>query len=159
MMDELTYNLQLQSTSGFNLLGTLRFRFRSGELEGVKNAGDLPALLARTLERPTVELDTVPTEGSISIQFLTGARPVPISGFSVFTFIAPLTTLFSSTDPARNLSLQFGLVDNTRIAGGLIWQPNTPRQAVFSLLGTPRLVGLEAEEHGWQQAEEAQAQP
>lgn len=142
-MDEIIYDLLLKSPQGFMLLGTLRFRMT--ELEALSGLADVPALPAEAqqLERPFIEMDVTSLEGSISVQFLTGLRPVPLTGFAFSSGMAPLplNALLNSTDAARYLTMQFGFMDATHIAGGLIWQPGTPRQLIFSMLGTQRAFG------------------
>lgn len=139
-MDYAVYDLLLQSTFGMTLLGTLRFRYRPEQATG--GVDNQSALLADALQRPTVELYVVPLEGEITIGLLTGLRPVPLSGLSFNGPLVPLTLLFNSTDSARGLGLQLFLNGPTRLAGGLIWQPGTPREMVFSVLATPRPTGL-----------------
>lgn len=143
-MDEIIYDLLLKSPFGFALLGALRFRIRFDEPVDGKSIGDVSALLAETLERPVTTVDLQSLEGSISVQFLTGVRPVPISGFAFSSGPTPLPlgALFNSTDPTRQLFLQFNFLDSTHIGGGLLWQPGTLRQQKFSVLGTQRPFGM-----------------
>nr|WP_315393823.1 hypothetical protein [uncultured Duganella sp.] len=141
MMGPIAYDLLLKSPIGFMLLGTLRLRF--SEPAAPTGVADVPALLAESLERPFIEMDVQRLDGDIAIQFLTGARPVPIEGvsFSIPPTPLPLNGLFGSADAARPLFVQFSFLDATRIGGGLLWQPGTPRQQTFSLLGTQRPFG------------------
>ena len=143
-MDEIIYELLLKSPLGFTLLGTLRFRIRFDAPVDGESIGDVSALLAETLERPVVNVELQSLEGSISVQFLTGLRPVPINGFafSAGPTPLPLGALFNSTDATRQLFLQFNFLDATHIGGGLLWQPGTPRQQKFSVLGTQRPFGM-----------------
>jgi hypothetical protein len=150
MMEYAIYDLLLQSTRGMTLLGTLRFRYPPSV--AVDAANGLEALLADTLQRPTVELYVVPLEGDIRIGLLTGATPVPLGGLSFNSLFVPLTMLFNSTDPTRGLGLQLFLAGPSRLAGGLIWQAGTPREMVFSVLATGRPSGLAEETADAQEA-------
>lgn len=143
-MDEIIYDLLLKSPQGFMLLGTLRARILFAEPEAAKGGADVSALLAGSLERPFITMDVQRLEGNITIQFLTGLRPLPLEGL-LFSFgMAPLpfNALFNSADPARPLTMQISFLDATHIGGGLIWQAGTPRQQTFSLLGTQRGFGM-----------------
>lgn len=143
-MDEIVYDLLLKNPLGFTLLGTLRFRILFDQPVAGNGIGDISALLAETLERPIITVDAQDVEGSIAVQFLTGLRPVPIAGrsFSLGMSPLPLNALFGSADTARPLFLQFSFLDATHIGGGLLWQPGTPQQLKFSLLGTQRPLGM-----------------
>ncbi|MET0266355.1 MAG: hypothetical protein ABW202_12120 [Duganella sp.] len=134
-MDEVVYNLLLKSASGLALLGTLRYRLTS--TQPVEQAtGDIQTLLAQAQQQATIDLSVFQVEGSVAIPLLTGLRTVPIAGIALVSFIAPLTTLVSSADPARNLFFQFHDLDSDHVAGGLVWRPGEPGELVFSALGT-----------------------
>jgi hypothetical protein len=134
VMDELVYNLLLKSPQGLGLLGTLRYRYT--DLDALKG-GELSALLDQAQEVSTIELSVFALAGTLSVPLLTGLTPVPISGVSLVSLLGPtLTNLFSSTDPARPLGLQFNFIDSPYLGGGLNWRPGELRQQVFSLLGT-----------------------
>lgn len=133
-MDELIYNLLLKGTQGLTLLGTLRFRIT--DLSADVRLGDHAALMKQALERQTVELFVLQVEGTLSVPLITGATPVPLSGLAFGSVAGLLTVLFSSTDDARGVGLQIIPLDATHTGGGLNWQPGSPANLVFSLLGT-----------------------
>ena len=135
-MDEIIYRLLLKTGLGLALLGTLRYRLSS--LQPANPAGtDVAALLSQVQQQNTFDLTVYGIEGSVSIPLLTGLRPVPISGILLNAFLGPpITTLASSTDPTRNLFVQFNPLDNNHIGGGLAWRPGEPGELIFALLGT-----------------------
>lgn len=147
-MDEIIYDLLLKSPLGFALLGTLRFRVIFDEPASGKSIGDVSGLLAGTLERPFITMNVQDLEGSISVQFLTGPRPLPVAGrlFSFDMTPLPLNALLNGGDTTRQLFLQFSFLDATHIGGGMLWQPGAPQQMKFSLLGTQRPFGMSADD-------------
>ena len=139
-MDELVYNLLLQSPQGLTLLGTLRYRYT--DLEALE-VGDVSALMEQAQQVSTAEFTLFKLQGTLSVPLLTGFSPVPIEGISFVSLLGPtLTNLFSSTDPSRRLDMQFNFIDNNHIAGGLLWRPGSLRQQVFSILGTRLSLGM-----------------
>ncbi|SEN79082.1 hypothetical protein SAMN05428959_103139 [Duganella sp. CF517] len=146
-MDEIIYDLLLKSPLGFALLGTLRFRVVFDEPAAGRGIGDVAALLTATLERPFITMNAQDLEGSIAVQFLTGPRPLPGAGriFSFDMTPLPLNALLSAGDATRQLFLQFSFLDATHIGGGMLWQPGSPQQMKFSLLGTQRPFGMPAD--------------
>ena len=141
-MDEIIYDLLLKSPQGFMLLGTLRFRIT--EFEAAQGTADVSALLGESLERPFINMEVQRLDGSLTVQFLTGLRPVPVEGVS-FGFgmePLPLNAVLNNADPARPLTMQFSFLDASHIGGGLIWQVGTARELKFSLLGTQRGFGM-----------------
>ena len=139
-MDELVYNLLLQSPQGLTLLGTLRYRYT--DLEALE-VGQVSALMEQAQQVSTAEFTLFKLQGTLSVPLLTGLSPVPIDGLSFVSFLGPtLTNLFSSTDPSRRLDMQFNFIDNNHIAGGLLWRPNSLRQQAFSILGTRLPMGM-----------------
>lgn len=141
-MDELVYDLLLKSARGLTLFGTLRFRFT--DLDAVRGSAEARSLMAAALEQSYVELDVYQMAGEISVQFLTGARALPLIGVSFTSPPSPLpvTTILNGGDDTRQLSMQFNYFDPTQIAGGLLSQYGTPRETRFSILGTRRAFGL-----------------
>jgi hypothetical protein len=134
MMDEFIYNLVLTGEQGLSLFGTLRFRF-TDPLAAVADGG-VPALLSEAQQIGTITVVVLELEGAISIPLLTGFGRVPLNGALLATAAGPVTTLLSSIDAARPLTLQFNQISGTQIAGGLVWRPGQPTELVFSLLGT-----------------------
>ncbi|MEV4777772.1 hypothetical protein [Burkholderia sp. LMU1-1-1.1] len=151
MMDEIVYDLLLKSPLGFMLLGTLRARILFIEEAAAKRAGaasaPVPASLVESLggalDRPSVQMDLQRVEGSIAVQFLTGSRPVPVEGIILGFGMYPLP-LFGVLNSAEAppITMQLSFLDATHIGGGIVWQPGTPRQLTFSLLGTQRGFGM-----------------
>ncbi|MET0319975.1 MAG: hypothetical protein ABW069_04535 [Duganella sp.] len=135
-MDEIVYSLLLKTAPGLAVLGTLRYRFSSTNPANPVGA-DVASVLSQVQQQTTLELTAFQIDGSVTIPLITGLRPVPITGIALITFLGPpVTTLASSTDPARNLFLQFNQLDNNHIGGGLVWRPGEPGQLIFSVLGT-----------------------
>ena len=146
-MDEIVYDLLLKSPLGFMLLGTLRARIVFIEEAAAKRAGGASASLVESLggalDRPSVQMDLQRVEGSIAVQFLTGGRPVPVEGIILGFGMYPLP-LFGVLNSAEAppITMQLSFLDATHIGGGIVWQPGTPRQLTFSLLGTQRGFGM-----------------
>ncbi|MET0319978.1 MAG: hypothetical protein ABW069_04550 [Duganella sp.] len=135
-MDEVIYQLLLKTGQGLTLPGTLRFRLSSTE-PLKRDAADWPALLAQTQQQATLDLVAYALEGSISIPFLTGLRPVPLTGTALFLFIGPLVTAFlGDTDPTRSVFLQVNELDAEHLSGGLVWRSGEPGELILSLLAT-----------------------
>jgi len=144
-MDEIIYSLLLKTAPGLALLGTLRYRFASTNPANAANAdapaapadADFGAVLTQAQQQTPIELTAFQVDGSVAIPLITGVRPVPITGIALVTFLGPpITTITSSTDPTRNLFLQFNQLDERHIAGGLVWRPGEPGELIFSVLGT-----------------------
>jgi hypothetical protein len=141
-MDEIIYSLLLKTAPGLALLGTLRYRFDStnpaNATPPTEPAGaDFDSLLTQAQQQTPIELTAFQVDGSVTIPLITGLRPVPITGLALVTFLGPpITTITSSTDPTRNLFLQFNQLDERHIAGGLVWRPGEPGELIFSVLGT-----------------------
>lgn len=143
-MDEIIDNLLLTGRSGLSLPGTLRFRFT--DLDALAPTVDVAALVAKAAQSVTVEVGIFQLAGSLSVPLLTGARPVPLAGFALFTNAAPVGFVLSSTDPARRLDLLFNLLDARTSAGGMVWRRGQSGELVLSLLGTQLATGLRQEE-------------
>jgi hypothetical protein len=141
MMDEVIFSLLLTTRQGLSLPGTLRYDYADPE-QGAAS-GDLATLLAESLQRPRIEVVSIPLKGTLSLPLLDGGRPVPLSGFALVTPAAPLTTLFTSDDPTRAVNLQFNSFNLREIFGGLVWRQGQPGQLVFSLIGIPLPFGLQ----------------
>lgn len=140
-MEELAYNLLLKSAQGLTLPGTLRFRFK--ELGDVTGVADTSSLLAREQDQQIIDLDLLGAEGTISVPLLTGAAPLPLGGVAYALPPAPLPlTAVLNGDFSIGLGMQFNFIDATHITGGLTWRYGTPRQVIFSILGTKRAFGL-----------------
>lgn len=141
-MEELVYNLLLKSAQGLTLLGTLRFRFT--ELGDVAGAADMASLLAATQEEQMIELEVLGVKGTISVPLLTGPAPLPVQGVAYACPGAPtplpLTAMLSG-EYSLGLGMQFNFIDATHITGGLTWRYGTPRQLIFSILGTQGALG------------------
>jgi hypothetical protein len=145
-MDEIIYSLLLKTAPGLALLGTLRYRFDSTNPANASTPtepaeADFGSLLTQAqqqLQQQTpIDLTAFQVDGSVTIPLITGLRPVPITGIALVTFLGPpITTITSSTDPTRNLFLQFNQLDENHIAGGLVWRPGEPGELIFSVLGT-----------------------
>lgn len=142
-MDEIIYSLLLKTAPGLALLGTLRYRFDStNPADGADRPAepaeaDIGAVLTQAQQQTPIELTAFQVDGSVTIPLITGLRAVPITGIALVTFLGPpITTITSSTDPARNLFLQFNQLDERHIAGGLVWRPGEPGELIFSVLGT-----------------------
>ncbi len=139
-MDDIIYNLLLKSSVGLTLLGTLRYRFTDldalTEMGNGKREDGIAGLMAEALQRPTVVVALFQLEGTLSIPLLSGLRAIPLQGLAFATPAGPVTTLLSSTDPQRGAGLQFNLLDNRHVAGGLSWRSGEPGELVFSVLGT-----------------------
>lgn len=143
-MDEIIYNLLLKTAQGLTLFGTLRFTIDTtnpvdpGAAQApVPGSADLAALQLQTQQQNTIDLFAYRIDGSVTIPFVTGLRPVPITGLALFTFLGPPATFItSSTDPGRNLFFQWNQMTNDNIAGGLVWRPGEPGELIFSALGT-----------------------
>ena len=139
-MDEIVYNLLLTSPQGLTLLGTLRYRFT--DLDALQGA-DVAALIEQAQQVSTAEFTIFRLQGTLSVPLLTGFSPVQIDGIALVSLLGPpLTYLFSSSDPSRRLDLQFNIIDNNHIGGGLLWRPGTLRQTPFSILGTRLPLGM-----------------
>jgi hypothetical protein len=138
-MDEIVYNLLLKTAPGLAVLGTLRYRLSSTNpaAPGAPASADIASVLAQVQQQTTLELTAFQVEGSVTIPLITGLSPVPIAGLALVTFLGPpITTITSSTDPARNLFFQFNQLDSNHLAGGLVWRPGEPGELIFSVLGT-----------------------
>jgi len=141
-MDEIIYSLLLKTAPGLALLGTLRYRFDSTNPANTNTPtepadADFSSLLTQAQQQTPIELTAFQVDGSVSIPLITGLQPVPITGLALVTFLGPpITTITSSTDPTRNLFLQFNQLDERHIAGGLVWRPGEPGELIFSVLGT-----------------------
>lgn len=141
-MDEIIYSLLLKTAPGLALLGTLRYRFDStnpanAEPPTEPAEPDLGSVLTLAQQQVPIELTAFQVDGSVTIPLITGLQPVPITGIALVTFLGPpITTITSSTDPARSLFLQFNQLDERHIAGGLVWRPGEPGELIFSVLGT-----------------------
>lgn len=139
-MDEIVYNLLLTSPQGLTLLGTLRYRFT--DLDALQGA-DVAALIEQAQQVSSAEFTIFRLQGTLSVPLLTGFSPVRIDGIALVSLLGPpLTYLFSSSDPSRRLDLQFNIIDNNHIGGGLLWRPGTLRQTPFSILGTRLPLGM-----------------
>jgi hypothetical protein len=144
-MDEIIYSLLLKTAPGLALLGTLRYRYSSSN--PVHAAGEdlapppaqaaIGAVLTQAQQQTTIELTAYQVDGSVSIPLLSGLRPVPQTGLALVAFLGPpITTVTSSTEPARTVYMQFNQLDELHIAGGLVWRPGEPGELIFSMLGT-----------------------
>jgi len=132
-MNDFIYNLILTGEQGLTLFGTLRYRF-TDPLATVPDGG-VPALLAENQQLGVITAVVLPVEGSVSIPLLTGFGRVPLQGVALATAAGPITTVLGSTDPARQVFVQFNQITGNQIAGGLVWRPGEPAELVFSLLG------------------------
>lgn len=141
-MDEIIYSLLLKTAPGLALLGTLRYRFDStnpanAETPTQPAETDLGSVLTQAQQQVPIELTAFQVDGSVTIPLITGLQPVPVTGIALVSFLGPpITTITSSTDPARSLFLQFNQLDERHIAGGLVWRPGEPGELIFSVLGT-----------------------
>ncbi|KQQ32445.1 hypothetical protein ASF61_15560 [Duganella sp. Leaf126] len=153
-MNELIYSLLLKTAQGLTLFGSLRFTIDTTQPAtpgpaidaAAAGRGDAGALLAQLQQQQQqqqqqqpieIELFAYRIDGAVTIPFVTGAGPVPLTGLALFTFLGPPATFFtSSTDPARNLFLQFNGISNDNITGGLVWRAGEPGELIFSVLGT-----------------------
>lgn len=141
-MEEIIYSLLLKTAPGLALLGTLRYRFDNTNPANTNTPtepaeADFSALLTQAQQQTPIELTAFQVDGSVTIPLITGLRPVPITGLALVTFLGPpITTITSSTDPTRNLFLQFNQLDERHIAGGLVWRPGEPGELIFSVMGT-----------------------
>ena len=141
-MEEIIYSLLLKTAPGLALLGTLRYRFDSTNPANTNTPtepadADFSSLLTQAQQQTPIELTAFQVDGSVTIPLITGLQPVPITGLALVTFLGPpITTITSSTDPTRNLFLQFNQLDERHIAGGLVWRPGEPGELIFSVLGT-----------------------
>lgn len=140
-MEELAYNLLFKSAQGLTLLGTLRFRFT--ELGDVAGVAAMASMLDAAEEQRVIELDVLGVKGTISVPLLTAPTPLPVQGVAYAKPPAPLPlTAMLSGDFSLGLGMQFNFIDPTHITGGLTWRYGTPRQVIFSILGTQRAPGL-----------------
>ncbi|USX24100.1 hypothetical protein NHH73_15835 [Oxalobacteraceae bacterium OTU3CINTB1] len=140
-MDEIVFNLLLNSVSGSSLSGTLSYRF--SELDTVKS-GEVSSLVQQALTQQTMELTVYRVDGTLSVPELTGSSAVSISGISLVSQLGPpVVTIFSGTDQSSNLGLQFNGIDSafSHIGGGLLWRSGEQQQE-FSVLGTRPASGL-----------------
>lgn len=144
-MDESVFTLLLKTAQGLTLFGTLRFSIdftQPVDAAQAANAakpgtGDVASLFSQVQQQATFDLFAYRIDGSVTIPFVTGLRPVPITGLALFTFLGPPATFItSSTDPTRNLFFQWNQLTNDNIAGGLVWRPGEPGELIFSALGT-----------------------
>ena len=144
-MDEIIYSLLLKTAPGLALLGTLRYRYSStnpvqaagADLAAVPVHADIGAVLTQVQQQTRLDLTAYQVDGSVSMPLLTGLRPVPQTGLALVAFLGPpITTVTSSTEPARTLYMQFNQLDELHIAGGLVWRPGEPGELIFSMLGT-----------------------
>jgi len=144
-MDESVFTLLLKTAQGLTLFGTLRFSIdftQPVDPAQAANAakpgtGDVASLFSQVQQQATFDLFAYRIDGSVTIPFVTGLRPVPITGLALFTFLGPPATFItSSTDPTRNLFFQWNQLTNDNIAGGLVWRPGEPGELIFSALGT-----------------------
>lgn len=144
-MDESVFTLLLKTAQGLTLFGTLRFSIdftQPVDPAQAANAaqpgtGDVASLFSQVQQQATFDLFAYRIDGSVTIPFVTGLRPVPITGLALFTFLGPPATFItSSTDPTRNLFFQWSQLTNDNIAGGLVWRPGEPGELIFSALGT-----------------------
>ncbi|MDR7048750.1 hypothetical protein J2X54_001198 [Duganella sp. 3397] len=132
-MNDFIYNLILTGEQGLTLFGTLRFRF-TDPLAAVPDGG-VPALLAENQQLGVITAVVIPLEGSISMPLLTGFGRVPLQGVLLATAAGPITTVFGTADPARQIFVQFNQISGNQIAGGTVWRAGEPAELVFSLLG------------------------
>lgn len=132
-MNDFIYNLILTGEQGLTLFGTLRFRL-TNPLAEVPDGG-VPALLAENEQLGVITAVFIPIEGSVAIPLLTGFGSVPLQGAILATPAAPLTTILGSSDPSRQVFVQFNQISGDKIAGGLVWRPGDPAELVFSFLG------------------------
>ena len=144
-MDESVFTLLLKTAQGLTLFGTLRFSIDFSQsvdpAQAAKAAApgvaDLARVYAQVQQQDTFDLFVYRIDGSVVIPFVTGLRPVPITGLALFTFLGPpVSFITSSSDPARNLFFQWNQLTNDNIAGGLVWRPGEPGELIFSALGT-----------------------
>lgn len=144
-MDESVFTLLLKTAQGLTLFGTLRFSIDftqpvdrpAGSSAPTPGSGDVATLFSQVQQQNTFDLFAYQIDGSVTIPFVTGLRPVPITGLALFTFLGPPATFItSSTDPTRNLFFQWNQLTNDNIAGGLVWRPGEPGELIFSALGT-----------------------
>jgi hypothetical protein len=140
-MDEIVFNLLLNSASGSSLPGTLSYRIT--ELDNLES-GEVSALAQAALTQQTMELTVFRVDGTLSVPQLTGSSPVPIGGICLVSPLGPpVATIVSSTDQSSRLGLQFNGIDSafSRIGGGLLWRSGEQQQE-FSVLGTRPAPGL-----------------
>lgn len=141
-MDESIINLLLKTAQGLTLFGALRFRIdftqpADGPANAAAAGADVAKLYSQVQQQTTFELFAYRIDGSVTIPFVTGLRPVPITGLALFTFLGPPATFItSSTESQRNLFFQFNQLTNDNSAGGLVWRPGEPGELIFSALGT-----------------------
>ena len=142
-MEESIFTLLLKTAQGLTLFGTLRFRIDFTQpVDGPANAAapggaDVAKLYSQVQQQTTFDLFAYQIDGSVTIPYVTGLRPVPITGLALFTFLGPPATFItSSTEPQRNLFFQFYQLTNDNLAGGLVWRPGEPGELIFSALGT-----------------------
>jgi len=134
-MDEIVFDLLLNSVSGLSLSGTLSYRFTEPD---TLKSGNVSALMPEALTQQTMELTVFRVDGTLSVPRLTGSSPVPISGICLVSQLGPpVATLFNGTDQSSDLSLQFNGIDSAfvHIGGGLQWRSGEQQQE-FSVLGT-----------------------
>ena len=127
-MDENIYSLLLKSATGLTLLGTLRY--------SIDFATALDASADWQQQAATIGGVVYPARGSITIPFLTGLQPVPLSGFAIYVQMGqPLLNWFYSEDAARGLTVQFNPIGFERIAGGLLSQLPNSNVVEYAFLG------------------------
>lgn len=143
-MNEFIDRLLLTSELGFSLSGLLRYRAAAAAAPATTTTTTTTANPGGTLPAPpdvlqaeAVDIVETPLEGAVTIPLLTGIVPQALRGVLYSTAAGPLSVvLFSTGSPA--LVLQFGFLLPATIAGGLLWQPGAPGDAVvvpYSLLG------------------------
>jgi len=141
-MDEFIYNLFLRSRGGLTLLGTLRYRLTGIEVGMVPDTGvfSLPAVRQvqqwRQVQQAPQQIDSIfaivlRADGTVTLPFLSGLQPVPVSDFAFFIQMGPplLTRLISADS---RILIAFNQINNQQIGGHLVWGPTN---TTFGLLG------------------------
>jgi hypothetical protein len=141
-MDEFIYNLFLRSRGGLTLLGTLRYRLTGIEVGMAPDTGvfSLPAARqvqqGRQVQQAPQQIDSIfaivlRADGTVTLPFLSGLQPVPVSDFAFFIQMGPplLTRLISADS---RILIAFNQINNQQIGGHLVWGPTN---TTFGLLG------------------------
>lgn len=147
-MDEFIYNLFLRSRGGLTLLGTLRYRLTGIEVGMVPDTGVFSLPAARQVQQgrrvqqvqqaqqAPQQIDSIfaivlRADGTVTLPFLSGLQPVPVSDFAFFIQMGPplLTRLISADS---RILIAFNQINNQQIGGHLVWGPTN---TTFGLLG------------------------